>query len=99
MLDSIVDGLGGAALVGVAGGHCAPLTIERSTVLGATTVHELEASESIFTDLIDTARTQAGCVRFSFVARGSRTPRRHRCQPDLEIRRRASPRRWRPTPG
>ena len=24
-------------------------------------------------------------MRFSFVARGSRTPRRHRCQPDLEI--------------
>ena len=84
VLDSIVDGLGGAALAGAAGGRSAPLTVERSTVLGTTGVHELEASESIFTDLIDTARTQAGCVRFSFVAHGSRTPRRHRCQPDLE---------------
>ena len=28
-------------------------------------------------------RRQDGCVRFSYVAPGSRTPRRHRCEPDL----------------
>ncbi len=88
VLDSIVDGIGGSALADAVGGHSAPLTIERSTVLGAMAVHELEASESIFTGAIDTARSQAGCVRFSFVPRGSRTPRRHRCQPDLETRER-----------
>jgi hypothetical protein len=76
VLDSIVDGLGVAAIT------AAPLTIERSTVLGTTAVHELEASESIFTKVVEVARTQAGCVRFSFVAAGSRTPRRHRCQSD-----------------
>lgn len=30
-------------------------------------------------------RKQTGCVRFSFVPPGSRTPRRYRCQPDLEM--------------
>jgi hypothetical protein len=29
-------------------------------------------------------RRQDGCVRFSFVPPGSRTPRRHRCQPERE---------------
>jgi hypothetical protein len=86
VLDSIVDGLGAAAIAAAGGGHSAPLAVERSTLLGTTVAHELEGSESIFTGLIDTARTQTGCVRFSFVARGSRTPRRHRCQPDLETR-------------
>jgi hypothetical protein len=86
ILDSIVDGLGGAALADAGGGRTASLTIERSTMLGTTSIHDLEASESIFTGAVDTARTQSGCVRFSFVPRGSRTPRRHRCQPDLAIR-------------
>jgi hypothetical protein len=29
-------------------------------------------------------RRQQGCVRFSYVPPGSRTPRRHRCQPERE---------------
>ena len=29
------------------------------------------------------ARRQIGCVRFSYVNPGSRTPRRYQCQPDL----------------
>jgi hypothetical protein len=28
---------------------------------------------------------QSGCIRFSYVAAGSNTPRRFRCQPDLAI--------------
>jgi hypothetical protein len=86
ILDSIVDGLGGAVLADAAGGYSTSLTIERSTVLGTTSIHDLEASESIFAGAVDTARTQSGCVRFSFVPPGSRTPRRHRCQPDLATR-------------
>lgn len=85
VLDSVVDGLDGPAISADGGAHCAPLRVQRSTVLGAVAVHELEASESIFTGAVDTARTQAGCVRFSYVPRGSRTPRRYRCQPDLAI--------------
>jgi len=81
--DSIVDG---AINAGSATAATTRLEIERSTVTGRTNVRELEASESIFAGRVDTARTQAGCVRFSFVPFGSRTPRRHRCQPDLAIR-------------
>jgi hypothetical protein len=86
LLDSIVDGLGGAAISARANAHSAPLHIERATLLGTVRAHELDASESIFTGQIDTERTQAGCVRYSFVPRGSRTPRRYRCQPDLGIK-------------
>jgi hypothetical protein len=81
--DSIVDG---AINAGAATAATTRLEIERSTVTGRTAVRELEASESIFAGRVDTAQTQAGCVRFSFVPFGSRTPRRHRCQPDLAIR-------------
>jgi hypothetical protein len=86
ILDSIVDGLGGRAVTGPGTGRAPSLTVERSTLLGRVDAHDLEASESIFTDLVRIARTQTGCVRFSFVPRGSRTPRRHRCQPDLGMR-------------
>lgn len=85
VLDSILDGLGAAALGGAAGEPAAALTVERSTLLGSCSVHSLEAGDCIFTDVVQTARTQSGCVRFSFVPRGSRTPRRYRCQPDLAI--------------
>jgi hypothetical protein len=86
ILDSIVEGLGGAAIAAGGGTAAAPLSIERSTVLGTTTVHELEASESIFTDTVLVDRRQTGCVRFSYVPPGSKTPRRYRCQPDLGVR-------------
>jgi hypothetical protein len=81
--DSIVDG---AIDAGAATAATTRLEIERSTVTGRTNVRELEAGESIFAGRVDSAQTQAGCVRFSFVPFGSRTPRRHRCQPDLAIR-------------
>ena len=61
-----------------------PATLERVTILGAVHVKELTlASEVIFMDVVTADRRQAGCVRFSAVPAGSRTPRRFRCQPDL----------------
>jgi hypothetical protein len=86
--DCIVDGGGFAAIVGaVAGEPAPPLTIERSTVFGSLNVRELSmASETIFTGRLDVARRQHGCARFCFITRDSHTPRRYRCQPDLEIR-------------
>ena len=42
-------------------------------------------SELVFNSPPDVARTQDGCVRFSYVPPLSRVPRRYRCQPDLEI--------------
>ncbi len=63
-----------------------PTTIERSTIFGAVHVQELVlASEVIFVHPVASVRRQTGCVRFSYVPEGSVTPRRFRCQPDLEI--------------
>jgi hypothetical protein len=60
------------------------LTILRTTVFGIVDVHAVQLAENcIFTDCINVARRQLGCVRFSYVQPHCRTPRRYRCQPDL----------------
>jgi hypothetical protein len=91
LLDSIVDGIernGGpfvAAVSDAAGVSGPPAHIERSTLFGTARFLKLElASESIFTDLVRVDQQQQGCVRFSFVPRGSKTPQQYRCQPALE---------------
>ena len=61
-------------------------TFKRCTVFGRVHTHVIELAEnSIFTGLVRVARRQTGCMRFCYVPLGSRTPRRHRCQPDLAI--------------
>jgi hypothetical protein len=56
----------------------------RTTVFGQLRVHEIDRLEnSIVMGRIDVGRRQTGCVRFSYVPHGSRTPRRYHCQPDL----------------
>jgi hypothetical protein len=72
---------------GPAGGHArAVLTVRTSTVLGRVTTHALALAEnSLFSGIVRVARRQPGCVRFCHVPRGSRTPPRHHCQPDLAI--------------
>lgn len=93
--DSILDATG----VGCDGPECealgAPdsaiahvlLTVQRSTVLGKIMVHAIQLAEnSIFMDMVRVARSQIGCMRFSYVdphLPGARTPRRYNCQPDL----------------
>ena len=62
-----------------------PTTMERSTVWGRVHVRELAASETIFNNRLRVERLQAGCVRFSYLAPASTTPRRYRCQPDLAL--------------
>ncbi|MEQ1891723.1 MAG: hypothetical protein ABL998_04210 [Planctomycetota bacterium] len=87
-LDSIVDGLDASDAVAGTGGPedpACPVHMERSTCLGSVRVATLDASECIFSVPVLAQREQEGCVRFSFVSRGSRTPKRYRCQPDLEI--------------
>ena len=79
--ESIVDATGGTA---VAAGDVFA-SIQRCTVFGTVAVQRLEAGNTIFADLVTTARRQSGCVRYSFVPVGSTTPRRFRCQPDLAI--------------
>jgi hypothetical protein len=62
----------------------AVLSITRSTVLGCICLHAIQmAEDSIFMGNVQVARRQIGCMRFSYVTPGSRTPPRFQCQPDL----------------
>jgi hypothetical protein len=64
----------------------ARVTIARSTVLGRTCVHELNLAEDcLFAARLEVSRRGVGCVRYCYVPLGSRTPRRHHCQPDLGL--------------
>jgi hypothetical protein len=71
------------ALAAAAAGTPAVLT--QSTFFGGVKARQLEASECLFTLPVVAERLQTGCVRFSHVPAGSRTPRRYRCQPDLAL--------------
>lgn len=65
-----------------------PMTLVRSTVLGRLVLRELPlASETLFTEPVRVERRHVGCVRYSYLPEGSKTPRRFRCQPDLAIAR------------
>ena len=87
VLDSIVDGLDGVAIAADATNQPGPpATLERVTILGRSFFRKLPlASEVIFTDPVISSQLQQGCVRFSFVPDGSKTPQRYRCQPQLAI--------------
>jgi hypothetical protein len=88
LLDSVVDGLGGVAIAATNTNDQPgpPGTLERATIFGRSFFRKVPlASEVIFTEPVTVDQRQKGCVRFSFVPHPSVTPRRHRCQPDLEI--------------
>ncbi|HSW25897.1 MAG TPA: hypothetical protein VLJ62_24265, partial [Burkholderiaceae bacterium] len=63
--------------------------LDNVTLLGTSSFKSLEATNVLFTDVVSVTRTQAGCVRYSYVhdcydpVNGSRVPRRFRCLPDL----------------
>ncbi len=63
------------------------ITVTSSTILGTVAARTIPMlGNSIVTGPVVSAERQAGCVRYSFVPlAGSQTPRRFRCQPDLEI--------------
>jgi hypothetical protein len=62
----------------------AVLHLHRTTVIGEVHTHAVEIAEnSVFTGKLHVARRGIGCLRYSYVPAGSRTPRRHRCLPDL----------------
>lgn len=70
----------------LAGGEAPPLSLARCTILGPVLAAELPlVTDTIFAAQVFARKKQTGCVRFSFVPEGSRTPRRYRCQPDLEV--------------
>ncbi|HEV7628875.1 MAG TPA: hypothetical protein VGO89_20485, partial [Streptomyces sp.] len=86
--DSILDATG-HNLEALSAPDCrhahAVLHAHRSTVIGEVHTHAVQIAEnSIFTGPVDVARRQVGCMRFSYVPHGSRTPRRFRCVPDRE---------------
>lgn len=88
LLDSIVDGIGTPAVAATdtTDQPVTAATIERTTIFGQSFFRSIElATEAIFTETVYTEERHQGCVRFSFVPHGSRTPRRYRCQPDFEI--------------
>ncbi|HEX4383100.1 MAG TPA: hypothetical protein VH083_09135 [Myxococcales bacterium] len=80
--DCIIDGAGGAPPALTAG----DVSLQRTTVFGATTAEQFSlASDCLFTGQVQTALTQAGCIRFSAAPDGSRLPKRFHCQPDLAL--------------
>jgi hypothetical protein len=95
IIDAGEEGVAYASEDGAAGGQ---LRLEACTVLGKVHARIIDlASNTIFlarlaaTDdpnrwvgpvLAD--RRQAGCMRFSYIPTGSRTPRRYHCQPEQE---------------
>ena len=85
--DSIVDAMSSDREALGAPGHPvahAVLTIRRCTVFGIVDVHAIELAENcIFSNCLNVARRQLGCMRFCYVPPGCRTPRRYHCQPDL----------------
>jgi hypothetical protein len=87
--DTVLDATDprGLAVSGPDGGLAhARITVRRCTVFGEIRTHAVTLAEnSVFTGLVRVARRQLGCVRFCYVPPGSRTPRRHRCQPDLAV--------------
>ena len=85
--DSIVDATSDdrEAVVGPGASYAwATLRIVRCTVFGRIETHAIELGEnSIFTGIVRVVRRQIGCIRFCWVPRRSRTPKRYHCQPDL----------------
>lgn len=82
-LGSLIDGNDGNATGVAIDVGDSPLTAIDSTLLGTTDAGRLEASNCLFDAPVTIARRQEGCVRYSHVPIASKTPRRHRCQPDL----------------
>jgi hypothetical protein len=88
--DSVLDAgdPGSWALADPAGCHApAVVSFHGATVNGRVEVHAVDLAEnSLFLGRVHVARRQSGCVRYCYVEPdGSRTPRRHQCQPDLAV--------------
>lgn len=88
MRDSIVDSgkPGNLAIAKTATAGSGLLDIARSTVMGGVLARETQLVEnSILDGSVKFARTQDGCVRFTWLPLASRCPRRYECQPNLAI--------------
>ena len=75
IVDSIIDGKGEIEAL-----RCTNANIEKTTIFGKVSSLILElGNNSIFTDIIDIDRRQQGCLRFCYIATGSKIPRSYRC--------------------
>lgn len=64
----------------------AVLEVQRCTVIGKVRTHAIRlAEDSIFDGQLRVGRRAVGCLRFSYVPAGSRTPRRFHCEPDTAL--------------
>lgn len=81
--DSVVAADGAAGLTIDADGIDADW--RNLTLIGAARVKSIEATNGLFMGPVTAQRTQAGCVRYSWIAKDSVLPRRFRCQPDLAL--------------
>jgi hypothetical protein len=62
----------------------ATLNLRNCTIMGRVETHSVElAQNTLFLAEVRVARKQQGCLRFCYVPKESRTPRRYHCQPDL----------------
>lgn len=82
LADSVVD----PALTGAPGGSAvdapsAGVTVEGCTLLGGLVARTLAMTSTVGVGVVTVLDRQSGCARFSYVAAGSRTPRRYRCVP------------------
>ena len=59
----------------------ARVDVQGCTLFGRARARILTAGNSLFCSPADVRQVQDGCVRFSYLAPDSRTPRRYRCQP------------------
>ncbi len=64
------------------------LTAVRTTLFGEVEVHRVDRIEnSIFLGRVCVENCQSGCVRFSYIAKDSCTPKQFHCQPSLAMSR------------
>lgn len=74
--------------IAAARGAGPPAQLERSTILGAVQLTQLPlAVHVLFTEPVQVAETNRGCVHYCYLPVGSQTPRPYRCQPDPDLKR------------
>ena len=86
LMDTIVDGNVGRPGQGDDNNaiECYQARIENCTIFGKVEVNLLTlATNSIFTERVISRRRQEGCVRFSYIPRGSKLPICYHCITDL----------------
>ncbi|HMP40116.1 MAG TPA: hypothetical protein PKA05_07025 [Roseiflexaceae bacterium] len=88
--DSMALRIAESIIDGVIATPAATCDIQASTIFGLLTARSLDASNSVFSEPLQIERRQIGCLRFCFIAEGSRTGRRYRCQPELALTHRAA---------